>query len=636
MVIVTMAVVISCMHLTKRGLLKIAGRTLVYFLWFVLSLAVYSFDGISGTAVLGQILLIFLGGLLIGEQLGTFLGIITIASNYGAMLFQTSVGLPFELGADNLLSRWVLQAVYLLIAVGLMQALVRNIRSALSESEWNEQVLKDRVAELRQAQTQLEMSEKDLKRREAILRAIGSAAERLFKGESFRENVPGMIEELGRATGADRVYIFENEKAADGRLLTSQRFEWVDKDIEPQIENPDLQNLEFREAGFGRWLELLGRNVLVRGLVQDFPEGEREFLEAQQISSILVVPIFAADHWWGFMGFDETKWQREWSPAEEDALRAAADILGGAIERRRTEEALNRSEARYRAILRDQVEMILRYLPDGSFTFTNEAFRQYFALSDEEASRANLWDMVAVSDKSRLQEKIAGLSPATPVLVSKSLSPRGDGEERWMQWTDRGIFDPEGNLLEIQAVGRDIHEEEQMRRKIETQAMTDGLTGLLNRRAIMDYADAEWHRAEREKRPLSLIMMDVDKLKDINDSYGHLAGDQALNDIAELLRSSMRRYDWLGRWGGDEFLMVLPNTGLNEAVHVAERVRMGVMNHQLKIADGQSVSLMVSLGVACQTKVEGDSKGVEVLLAKADEALYQAKQKGRNQVGSSE
>lgn len=626
-------VVVLCTWLARRGLLKAASSILVYFLWFVLTLAVYSFDGIDGTAILGQILIVFLGGLLLSERLGTFLGFMTIASNYGAMLLQLSVGLPLETADQDLMSRWTVQAVYLLIAIGLMRAATRSIGSALSASERNEQVLKDRVVELRQTQTQLEMSEQDLLRREAILKAVGLAAEKLFRGESLEESIPRMMEELGKATSADRMYIFQNRETVDGRLLARQRFEWVAEGVEPQMDHPALQALDFQEAGLARWQELLNRNVVVRGLVESFPKPERAFLETLDISSILVVPIFVANDWWGFMGFDDTKWQREWSPPEEDALRAAADILGGAVERRRAEEALNRSEARYRAILRDQVELISRYLPDGRITFTNEAFRRYFALSDEEANQANLWEMVHESDEPRLRQKVASLTIETPVLVSKSLSPRGDGVERWMEWTDRGIFDSKGKLLEVQAVGRDIHEEERLRQEIETQAMTDSLTGLLNRRAIMDHAEAEWHRAAREGGPLSLILMDVDKLKDINDSYGHLVGDRALTDIAGLLRSGMRRYDWAGRWGGDEFLMILPNTKRNEAAGVAERIRAELEAHRLDVGGGGHTDLMASLGVACEEKVAGDVKGVEALLAKADEALYQAKQKGRNQVG---
>jgi len=340
------------------------------------------------------------------------------------------------------------------------------------------------------------------------------------------------------------------------------------------------------------------------------------------------------------MGFDETKWEREWSPAEEDALRGAAGILGGAIERRRAERALNQSEARYLAILQDQFDMICRYTPDGRVTFANEAYYKYFGGSREDMQNHVIWAHVLNQDVEGLRAKLDSLTPKQPTAISQNLNRRADGQMRWQEWTDRGIFDENGQLIEIQAVGRDIDDEMRLRKqleenlqKMETQAMTDPLTGLLNRRAIMEHAEAEWQRAQREGRPLSLVVMDVDRLKEINDTFGHLAGDQALNQLAGLLRNSMRRYDWVGRWGGDEFMLVLPGTDLEEARNVADRLRLRFKQSKISLKKDKEIELHVSLGVACQAEVGKDEDTLQNLIARADRALYQAKQNGRDQVG---
>jgi diguanylate cyclase (GGDEF)-like protein/PAS domain S-box-containing protein len=367
--------------------------------------------------------------------------------------------------------------------------------------------------------------------------------------------------------------------------------------------------------------------------VHDFPEAERALLQAQDISSILVVPIFSRTEWWGFMGFDETKWEREWSPPEQDALRAAAGLLGAAIERQRAEQALNQSEARYRAIVGDQIDLISRFKPDGQITFANDAFKDYFGWDDETLGDKNIWETMTDENRYRLRMKIGSLTQENPAATTKSKNINADGSLRWQEWTDRGIFDDDGHLIEIQAVGRDVDEEERLRREIEQQALTDSLTGLLNRRAIMNQLEMEWHRAKRDPQPLSLVMIDVDNLKTINDDHGHLVGDDALIRMGQLLHQSMRRYDGVGRWGGDEFLLVLPKTSLELADKVARRLLETINASQIKAGNDTVIGLEASLGVACQTDFDGDEKkGVESLLAMADEALYEAKQQGRNQV----
>jgi diguanylate cyclase (GGDEF)-like protein/PAS domain S-box-containing protein len=421
-------------------------------------------------------------------------------------------------------------------------------------------------------------------------------------------------------------------------MLTNQRYEWVAEGVHPEIDNPALQDLDLEEAGFGRWVALLENNMVVKGHVRDFPQSEKDLLTPQGILSLLIVPIFTSNGFWGFIGFDETKWERAWSPAEEDALRGAGGILGGAIERRRSEEALHESQQRYFGILQDQFDLICRYTPDGFLLFANQAYIRYYGLERAQIAGMSIWTQVLPERMEGLRAKIASLKVKDPVAVSQSLNLRADGVKRWIEWTERGIFDESGKLVEIQAVGRDIDEEVRLRKqleesliKTESLAMTDALTSILNRRAIMEHAEAEWQRAQREKRPLSLVILDLDRLKEINDTFGHLFGDQALTLVSALMRQGMRRYDWVGRWGGDEFLLVLPGTGTKEAFEVAERLRQRVRQTKLHIKHGQEIELHLSLGVAGHDLVGPDDL-LSDLLAKADGALYEAKQGGRDQV----
>jgi len=205
-------------------------------------------------------------------------------------------------------------------------------------------------------------------------------------------------------------------------------------------------------------------------------------------------------------------------------------------------------------------------------------------------------------------------------------------------------FDPEELTARVSIGERILTLQENLmasRRNMETLAMHDTLTGLLNRRAIHERALAELNRLRRgtAHAPLSVILLDIDHFKNINDTYGHDAGDRALQAVAELLVTQLRSYDGLGRWGGEEFLMLLPGTGLAEACAVAERVRTTLEDAKPPLPDGTRVKLSASLGVAAIDEAISDAAGelwLENLVQAADQALYRAKSEGRNRVAAAE
>ncbi len=164
------------------------------------------------------------------------------------------------------------------------------------------------------------------------------------------------------------------------------------------------------------------------------------------------------------------------------------------------------------------------------------------------------------------------------------------------------------------------------------QASHDPLTGLLNRLAITSHVRAELARASRGDQPLCLALLDIDHFKQVNDSYGHLVGDQALCHIAQTLTRAVRPYDWVGRWGGEEFLVVLSGTHLRDALAAAERLRAEIEANPLRLADGGVLALTASVGVACADPPAGGSPDPGRLFQQADAALYEAKRLGRNRV----
>ena len=164
-------------------------------------------------------------------------------------------------------------------------------------------------------------------------------------------------------------------------------------------------------------------------------------------------------------------------------------------------------------------------------------------------------------------------------------------------------------------------------RRLATQ---DGLTDILNRQAIHAHADAELDRGAREGKPVSVALLDADHFKVINDTYGHVVGDEVLRAIAETLATNKRPYDWVGRWAGQEFLVVLPGTTPEQSKMVADRMRQAVSQIQVTLDGADPIQVTASMGVA--TQHPGSRDNLVGLLVEADKALYRAKQTGRNRV----
>ncbi|MCX5995312.1 MAG: diguanylate cyclase, partial [Chloroflexi bacterium] len=158
-------------------------------------------------------------------------------------------------------------------------------------------------------------------------------------------------------------------------------------------------------------------------------------------------------------------------------------------------------------------------------------------------------------------------------------------------------------------------------------AFTDGLTSLYNRRYIMDQIEREFIRAQRSKAPLSLVMVDLDELKAINDRFGHHEGDGFLKEVARIVKVNTRASDVAARWGGDEFMLLAPGTDSRSASKIAERIRAQVERYKIKL-EGEEVGITVSAGIV---SYPAHASVVEELLKKADEAMYNAKRGGKNQ-----
>ena len=175
-----------------------------------------------------------------------------------------------------------------------------------------------------------------------------------------------------------------------------------------------------------------------------------------------------------------------------------------------------------------------------------------------------------------------------------------------------------------------LHTSQRLQEEIHAQARRDTLTDAFNRRAFTEFADKEWSRSVRNDYPLSMLTVDIDHFKNFNDQYGHQTGDAALVQVSRVAQSALRASDVWCRYGGEEFVALLPNTTLSQAMAIAERLRQSVERTTIVSARG-SLSVSVSIGVAERSS---NHSSIEEVLAISDAALYKAKAAGRNRVSS--
>ncbi|MGR2737953.1 GGDEF domain-containing protein [Billgrantia sp. Q4P2] len=208
---------------------------------------------------------------------------------------------------------------------------------------------------------------------------------------------------------------------------------------------------------------------------------------------------------------------------------------------------------------------------------------------------------------------------------------RLDGEVRWVH--ELADYVPEGDDQILIGTVRDITEQKRLELRLRQLSRTDELTGLFNRRYFMQRLVQELARYRRYGRPTSVVLFDFDHFKRINDTHGHPAGDQVLVSVGKLLRDKLRTNDIPARLGGEEFALLLPETTLEEAAGVAEKVRQLVLTRAFTSDEGHCFGTSITCGVSA---FHGTEETVEAILHRADQNLYQGKRAGRNRVVADE
>ena len=231
------------------------------------------------------------------------------------------------------------------------------------------------------------------------------------------------------------------------------------------------------------------------------------------------------------------------------------------------------------------------------------------------------------------------------ILASRNLTDittirmqRKDGAIVWVEINVRLVLDPlTGKPKQHVIMMRDVTESKKMVDRLSALALFDSLTNLANRRAFDAVLEREWKRTTRAGSQLSIVLLDIDHFKEFNDLYGHVAGDEALRAVADVIATAVRTTDTIARYGGDEMAIILPDTDSAGAMRVAEKVRAALVALELPHAGNTACGGFVTVSVGAATALArqgGAATVVESLILAADSALYKAKDAGRNRVAS--
>ncbi|MGE5468287.1 MAG: diguanylate cyclase [Ignavibacteria bacterium] len=294
--------------------------------------------------------------------------------------------------------------------------------------------------------------------------------------------------------------------------------------------------------------------------------------------------------------------------------------------RKRAELALEEQKRFHEALVENIPGVYCVVDAEGNFLRWNSNLNRLTGLSDDELRKRNSILTIAEKDRIEAAMRLKEVFETGYVKTMLRVVSHDRGERAFLMTGRR--FEVGGTPYVV-GVGVDTTEQVETIRALEHEARTDGLTQVPNRTHFLNRAVDEFARCRRYGHALSLWVLDMDFFKSVNDKHGHQAGDTVLRSLVDTCRHTLRDWDILGRMGGEEFGVLLPETDAQQALLVAERLRQAVAGTTIPVGDGISVSVTISIGVATMTDDDGD---VHAVLSRADALLYEAKNTGRNKV----
>ena len=297
----------------------------------------------------------------------------------------------------------------------------------------------------------------------------------------------------------------------------------------------------------------------------------------------------------------------------------------------RAERTLKESDERFRQLSENSADIIWIWSPTRKIQYVSPAYTQFTGRDTESLydNHNEVLEVIHPDDRAAFDEALESVMKGETQKMDLNIC-HIDGEVFSLECWSAPILDDQGKVIRCVGIWRDVTERVRLVDDLNVMATTDHLTKAYNRRFFFDVAGKETKRALRKQSPLSIIIFDIDNFKNLNDTYGHQVGDEVLVGLSSVCMQMFRGEDVFARFGGEEFIVLLPDTDSDEAMDIAERIRQNLSEHKFT-SDEKTIPVTVSAGVV-SWKVERVEADINTLISQADQAMYYSKSNGRNQV----
>ncbi len=473
-----------------------------------------------------------------------------------------------------------------------------------------------------------------------LLGALASGSQGLISARFWGDGVDALLAELGRASGASRVWIFQLLELQQEVVVQDYVFEWAAAPHYRQLTQKRFRFFStlFDDPAYQRIVAERQRGESQCFITSEMPSGSLlKNLESQGILSMVTVPIMVDGQWWGTLGIDDCERRLEWQGPGLQALVVAAELIASAIYRHQL------TSRRRQVELFQQVADcgIWEVDPHSGSTWCSRALLNTLGYPDQYA-RVPLRRLLAHIVR---EDRLCFWSQLRTCLADASKNVRLDvrlisknGDTRWHEIVTEVVCDDSGRLEALAGLVIDISQRKQGEERAMIAAEYDELTGVLNRRGLTRHLAETLGGVPEPLLPHHLLLVDIDHFKQINDAYGHPAGDALLRLLAERLDKELRSEDGLARLGGEEFAIVVSGLNDQQVMQVAERLRGRIADTPFPLESlparppSHQVGISISIGVAGLSVGQDLSHSQALAMAQADQALYAAKGGGRNRV----
>ncbi len=507
---------------------------------------------------------------------------------------------------------------------------------------------------LKNAKEEKNKAEEALKAQDRLLNGVSKATHRLLTIQDYNNALAQALEILGVAANVDGAFIFTHAQNA-GTPSCDLEFAWT---VESGIANYEKLHVcsSYEELGIEENFPPLKNNQLVIAIEQrgsNFPGG---IFKKLKISSLLLIPIVINSQYWGFVGMGSKQIDKIWLPNEQAILETVVASIGGVIKRNSDEEAFHQIVEGTSSRVGDEFfKYLVRHLAKA-LPVKNAYVNETLNLKEFQCSILAGWaDNDFIGKKSfdasdtPGEEVLAGMLAYHPNKLREAYpNDRGLAELQAVSFAGVPCFDSKFKIIGFLSVLDDkpMHDKKRTfsilkifaaragaeleRKKTEiamrNMAYHDSLTGLPNRILFNDRLEMTLAKGKRNKQKCAVLFIDFDGFKNINDTLGHDVGDLLLGAVSARLKSCLREEDTVARIGGDEFVLILPRISNREDAGVLANKLLETIRPAFMIDDNE-IKMTLSIGISLSPE-DGDS--AKILLKKADDALYKAKNKGRD------